>query len=407
MSDKLCAFPWIHMSANQAGDLIICCNTYENSPMKKNDGTIWKLKDVIDPLEYFNSDSYQQIRLDMINGKEPEVCKKCYDIERNGGRSVRQNSLDESNMQDLLEKTDLSTGKITDLTLSYVHFMWGNKCNLKCKMCDPMSSDQLVEEFKLLRRPYDYKKLEKFSIDWGYENNKVVLEKIAPYIEIFNVTGGEPLINNDFLDYCYYLVEKGFSQNIKLSFHTNLNVLPSKFVDVWQHFKSVIVKVSLDAIEDDYEYIRYPGKWRSVEKNLIRLQELGNDVNLLVEFHTVFSSFNVHAISNLIKYLLKIKSKQFVNFPNTLRVTYPHWGDCRILPEITKQEIKDELFSILNEIGNPEDLRITNNINNLKANIDYMLSENLSQESFHIWNKKQDKFRTIKTENVISWYNKV
>jgi len=407
MSNKLCSFPWVHMAANQSGDLILCCNTYKNSPIKKNNNSNWKLQDVDDPLEYFNSDYYKKIRLQMINDIEPEVCKKCFDIERSGGRSIRQNSLDENNINLLLSKTNLLTGELNELTLNYVHFMWGNKCNLKCKMCDPSSSDQLIEEFHNMKMTHDPKKFLEYSSDWNYKKNKNILEKIAPYIEIFNVTGGEPSVNNDFLEYCYYLDDNEFSKNISFAFHTNLNVLPTKFVSIWNKFKNVTVKISIDAIGKDYEYIRYPGKWKILEKNLLQLQEIVKNVDSIgVEFHTVFSSFNAHAIPDLLRYLLKIDSKYFLNFPNTLRVTNPTYADPRCIPVKIKEQIAEELYKIINQINIDIDDRTNNHIKNLKSNIQYMLSSDLDQESFYEFNKKQDQFRTIKTEEIISWTNK-
>ena len=78
MTNKtICAYPWVHMSAHLNGEMIICCNTYNRENIKKDDGTVWKLKDIEDPLVYFNSNDYKKIRLQMLEGEEPEICKKC------------------------------------------------------------------------------------------------------------------------------------------------------------------------------------------------------------------------------------------------------------------------------------------------------------------------------------------
>ena len=405
MSNAICAFPWVHMSADQQGEMIICCNTYDRTTIKNNEGKVWRLQDITDPLEYFNSNYYKKVRLDMLNEKEPDACKKCYDIEKNGGRSIRQNSLDEHDMIDLVNKTNIETGELAELTLSYVHFMWGNKCNLKCKMCDPHSSNQLIEEFRQMGfTNYEYDNISEFSIDWSYIQNKQILEKIAPYIRILNVTGGEPLVNSDFLEYCYYLSDNNFSTNINLSFHTNLTVLPKKFVDSWKKFKTVTLKASIDAIEKDYEYIRYPGKWSSIEKNLKELLTISDFLPTLgIEIHTVFSSFNAHAIPNLIRYLSNIESKNFLKFPNTLLVTYPSYADSRCIPLQVKKQIEQECIEIFLEYVDETNMRTIHNINNLKSNLKFMLSEDLSQQDFINFNLKQDAMRTIKTEEVITW----
>ena len=405
MTNKtICAYPWVHMSAHLNGEMIICCNTYNRENIKKDDGTVWKLKDIEDPLVYFNSNDYKKIRLQMLEGEEPEICKKCYDIERSGGHSIRQNTLTEYNIEELVDKTDTSTGELQELTLDYVHFMWGNKCNLKCKMCGPDASNQLIDEFKAMGMHVS-DDAEGLSLEWSFESNRTVLEKIAPYIGILNVTGGEPLINNDFLDYCKYLSEHGYSKNIRLAFHTNLTVMPGKFVDTWKNFKWVNAKLSIDAIEEDYEYIRYPGKWNIISQNIKDLISITDDLpHVNVEVHTVFSSFNAHALPNLLNYLAAIDHPRFVNFPNTLWVTWPRYADSRCLPEDVKKQITEECLAIIDQYPSERSQQISNNISNLISNLKTMNETNHSRDGFIKFNKLQDQHRSVKTENIITWY---
>jgi MoaA/NifB/PqqE/SkfB family radical SAM enzyme len=404
MSNTICAYPWVHMSAHLDGEMIICCNTYDKGNIKQDDGTPWTLKDVEDPLTYFNSNDYKKIRLEMLNGMEPEICKKCYDFERNGGYSIRKNTLDEYDIKELVNKTDTSTGELQELTLNYVHFMWGNKCNLKCKMCAPEVSNQLIDEFRAMGMKVA-DNVDDINLEWSFEYNRPLLEKIAPYISILNVTGGEPLINNDFLDYCKYLAEQGYSKNIRLTFHTNLTVIPGKFVDTWRNFKWVNAKLSIDAIEEDYEYIRYPGKWNIVSKNIHDLINITDSMpHVNVEVHTVFSSFNAHAIPNLLKYITAINHPRFVNFPNTLYVIWPRYADSRCLPVDVKKQITDECLAVVEQYAGKYTPQVKNNISNLMSNLKTMNEDHRSQEQFINFNKKQDQFRSIKTENIIKWY---
>ena len=402
--NTVCAYPWVHMSAHLDGEMIICCNGYDKGNIKQDNGLPWTLKDIEDPLVYFNSNDYKKIRLEMLNGEEPEICKKCYDIERNGGHSIRQNTLNEYNFDELILKTNIDTGELQELTLDYVHFMWGNKCNLKCKMCGPDSSNQLIEEFKAMGMDVG-NNVDTINLEWGFESNRTLLEKIAPHISILNVTGGEPLINNDFLDYCKYLTEQGYSKNIRLAFHTNLTVMPSKFVDTWKDFKWVNAKLSIDAIEEDYEYIRYPGKWNIVSQNIKDLISITDDMpHVSVEVHTVFSSFNAHAIPNLLNYLTAIEHPRFINFPNTLWVTWPRYADSRCLPINIKKQITDECLAIIENYSGEKSHQVKNNISNLISNLKTMNESDYGQELFIKFNRMQDQHRLVKTENTIKWY---
>ena len=46
--------------------------------------------------------------------------------------------------------------------------------------------------------------------------------------------------------------------------------MPERLLNLWQYFGSVGIGFSIDATENHFEYIRYPGKWskfiRTVKK---------------------------------------------------------------------------------------------------------------------------------------------
>jgi hypothetical protein len=123
-----------------------------------------------------------------------------------------------------------------------------------------------------------------------------------------------------------------------------------------------------------------------------------------VEVHTVFSSFNAHAIPNLLKYITAINHPRLVNFPNTLYVIWPRYADSRCLPVDVKKQITDECLAVVEQYAGKHTPQVKNNISNLMSNLKTMNEEHRSQEQFINFNKKQDQFRSIKTENIIKWY---
>jgi MoaA/NifB/PqqE/SkfB family radical SAM enzyme len=219
-------------------------------------------------------------------------------------------------------------------------------------MCHPYASNQLIDEFVKMNKISNGDKFEELNLQWDFKKNEKILKEIAPHIHLLNVTGGEPLINNDFISYCHYLIEAGYPKDIILSFHTNLTVVPKKFLPIWREFKYVVVKISIDAVEDDYEYIRYPGKWSIVSKNIEEVLEISKELtNLWIEIHSVFSSFNVHAIPKLIEYFSKFSHNRFVNFPNFIPVTSPVYADSRSIPLYYKKIIKQKMCESINQIS--------------------------------------------------------
>jgi MoaA/NifB/PqqE/SkfB family radical SAM enzyme len=408
-NSTICAYPWVHMATDIQGKMIICCNTYEEGYILKDDGSPWELKDNSDPLTYFNSNHFKQIRLDMIQGKKPKICQRCYDIEKSGGNSVRTSSLTENNLEELINNTDVNTGELESIQLKSVHFMWGNKCNLKCKMCHPIASNQLIDEFLKMNFISSTTEFDEINLGWDFEKNRKILEDISPYIRMLNVTGGEPLINNDFLNYCKYLIDQDHAKNIHLAFHTNLTVLPGKFVELWGNFKSVTVKISIDAVGDDYEYIRYPGKWSIVDRNIKELANISKELpNIGVETHAVFSSFNAHAIPALIEYMSQFDSKTFNSFPNTIQIHQPTYASPQCIPKDIKNKIYLDCISALDKFKTEFEHKnmFVSSFANLNANLNYMLEKDIDPDQFYNFIKMQDQFRTIDGKDIITWHKK-
>lgn len=402
--DSICVYPWTHFASHLDGEMIICCNTYKKGTIFRDDGVPWNINNITNIQDYFNSEQFNQIRLEMLRGEKPNICKSCYDIEKNGGTSVRQNSqVLVNNIDNLINNTDKVTGKLYETGLRSVHLMWGNKCNLKCKMCHPSSSNQLIDEFIKMNSISTDNNYEELNLQWDFKKNEQILKELSPYIRDLNVTGGEPLINNDYISYCQYLIDNGYSKDIVLSFHTNLTIVPKKFLSIWKEFKYVVVKISIDAVKDDYEYIRYPGKWSVVSKNIKEILDISIELeNLSVEVHTVFSSFNVHAIPKLIEYFADFSYKKFINFPNFIPVTFPLYADSQCIPNYYKKIIEEDLLKSIDNFPLKNN-QIQKNISTLRSNIIRMNEQDLNTLLFYNFNEKQDNFRTIKTKDIIPW----
>lgn len=309
MSKTYCPLPWNHFSVGVQGHMRVCCNSWMYGKIKDNNKDI-QINEITEPLTYFNTPQLKKLRATILKGNRARECKTCYDIEDSGGRSQRQRFAEKWPLENFIKSTDESTGELSKLHINYLDLAWSNKCNLKCKMCSPDASDQLIEETKKFNLTKYFSKFEAPEKNiWVLKETLDILKKIIDHgLETILVTGGEPLINNDFYDFCKFLISKGYSKYVFLSFHSNLTVTPSKWFAIWPHFKQVVIKASIDAIGPIYEYIRYPGKWNIVNSNI---EEIINFVrtpnsNTSLEFHTVLALHNLAGIPDLIDYLCNI-----------------------------------------------------------------------------------------------------
>ena len=78
----VCAVPWMHLAFEPSGKVIPCCLTSSHNYFAGDLNT-----ETID--EIWNSENMKNLRKDMIEGREPKVCNKCFDREKVTGESGR------------------------------------------------------------------------------------------------------------------------------------------------------------------------------------------------------------------------------------------------------------------------------------------------------------------------------
>lgn len=416
MNKTFCPYAWNHFSVRVDGYMRLCCNGHDGSRIRDDKGKHFKIIEIKKLLDYYNLEHLKQIRKNMLEGIKNPECNLCYSIEENGGTSVRNYAVEKYPYEKFKDITDEETGELIDTKINYIDLAWSNKCNLQCRMCGPWASDQLINEYNKLYGPVE-KSIVDNKLFWAYSNIDLVLESVSSNnLSEILVTGGEPLVNNDFYRFCEFLIEKDYAKNIHLSFHTNLTVTPSKWANIFSQFKHVVYKVSIDAVGNDYEYVRYPGKWEVLKENINQLVELvlEKNSNTSIEFHSVLSIFNGHCITDLLSYLCSLTR------PNINSITaMPHFNfvqgpdiACPIYyPKDEKLRIKENVERWISSYNNVESTDFlkghdTAKISILRAVIQLMLDNQPSDDKI-IENirkiKEVDRHRNHDTYKNLPW----
>jgi MoaA/NifB/PqqE/SkfB family radical SAM enzyme len=199
---------------------------------------------------------------------------------------------------------------------SSLDIRFGNLCNQKCIMCGPHFSnlwyDEYVdyykttsfgqgEEIQIKKDIATGKWIEPAELSW-YENpiwwDK--LNQLAPSLRHVYITGGEPMVTPGHDKMLDVLIESNFSQNIALEYDTNLSAINNKIIDRWHKFKSVVVRISMDATGDKYELIRYGGNWNKFVENIKKLKQYSNN-NPKIKIESVTSCVQTLTIYDIIK----------------------------------------------------------------------------------------------------------
>ena len=96
-----------------------------------------------------NSNSYKKARLEVLDGKKPKACLRCYAEEAKGMNSKRVEEIKnypEYTIDVAREVTD-STGYMKDVQLEFVELRLGNTCNVACRTCNPASSSKWRNDY--------------------------------------------------------------------------------------------------------------------------------------------------------------------------------------------------------------------------------------------------------------------
>lgn len=336
-NDTFCILPFVHMYIHSSEKPKICC-TYEQHGLNDELNKKLNLKDL------WESEYYQDVRQRMLSGKRVKECSRCYNAERNGGRSDRivYNNRYRKKIKDGTIKSDLKlnvhTGTQYNTPLD-LDLRPGNLCNLQCRMCGPSSSTQINKEFKKMPKSFFFQSFnEDFQTTWATKENLNFILKNADIGDRIKFLGGEPTLMPEVFDILQKLIDNNMT-DVALSFTSNLTNVNKKFLDVIEKFSNVDVNISMDGVGKTLEYIRHPIKFDQIQKNIIRYSEIGGVCSKSKAFDIQFTmqAYNIHNILDTLRWMKKtnesgnLNGKELIFSPEILY--YPNFFKYDCLPK--------------------------------------------------------------------------
>lgn len=375
-SKTFCPLPWIHLATRPNGDVRMCCTANasgageiddKRAGLVKQDGVEMNLRShTIE--EVWNSKFMKDTRLDMLNNKIPDSCKKCFIEESNGIISKRQWETEVwSNRIDIdsVVKNTSADGSLP-VSIPYFDLRLGNTCQLKCIMCSPHDSSSWIKDWKQQYPKYTVFELKQDQIwnksyDYTWYQKSSFLDTMRAQthnIKELYFAGGEPLLIPEHYKILEYMIETGSAKNCILRYNSNGVDLPSKLFDLWKYFRLVKFNFSIDAFGDKNDYIRYPSKWNNIVQNLHILDET-ND-NVIINIATAVQLLNICYLTELAEWKINKKFKKINLSPHgggiigTHLVYFPSYLNIRVLPNhiknIAEKRINDFIDSQLENI---------------------------------------------------------
>ena len=279
MSNTFCPLLFQHLATHPHGGVTHCCVAdHRNALSSSRDGNRFYNLNRDTVHDTMNSESYKKARLEVLDGKKPKACLRCFAEEAKGIKSKRIDEIGnypEYTIEVAREVTD-STGYMKDIQLDFVELRLGNTCNVACRTCNPASSSKWRNDYDKLQSATtfqltDYNTMEGFR--WpereGFWDD---LLQHCDNVKTFYINGGEPMLIKEHFRFLERLVVLG-KTDIKLWYNINMTIMNEKVIELWRKFDNVKISCSIDDLGDRNHYIRYPTKWNDVEKNFLRLKE--------------------------------------------------------------------------------------------------------------------------------------
>ena len=413
-SDSICTFRWsypIYYMFDQS--LAYCCRTPTQYIAPQN---IEKYGyEVFSKMDYF-----QDRREEMLNGKRHQDCSSCWKLEDQNIKSPRLNSNFQATLKSAQQLEAQTVENIKEISAPEIlEIVLSNTCNAKCVYCNEFYSTAWLQEkqrtnsvMNTYRDKYRNLSMEKLFWEW-------VDKKAFPLLKRIGFIGGEPLLIPELYECLekidnFSIMTSNFKKEICIT--TNLSVshfyiekLVTQIKKMSNHFRFVI-QVSLEATEEQTEYIRYGTKWILIQKNLDILFELKSVVDMEISF---LPTLNILAIPTLDKFIKFVDSyvKKFgfeVKILNN-SVTEPYMLSPTVLCADDAYLIQ-QAINLLSAMSNSENISTNqknyyldfhNYLSDLNLNLLNKDKRDIHQlQLLNLFLQKNDLLRSTKYENV-------
>lgn len=370
-----------------------CCNSIRpehDDPLKLKDH-LQENKDT--PEQIFYSEAMENLRNDMLENKRNDICKVCWDVEDVGGKSYRLHSTPPGC------KSQHASFDVDNPKLQSYDFGFGENCNLRCRMCYPGLSNKLSHDYKYFVNNkidthaidgFDYIKDKRKSgknfgpyhlhtrknshntVEFWDKNEQWqnILDNIDNLRQI-KATGGETTLSEGFIELIDHAIDTNNSKNIMLEFHSNGTKFTNSFVDKMKLFGECRINLSIDSVDKNYEYIRYPMNFKKLESSISNLLDKWTDQDppLSIVLVSVFTCLNAHYLYDLYEWYKKNIKDKISRSSFYIDKLWPEnkFINAKFLPK--KQKL--EIINVLNLIKKENIVYVDNIIKYLEQHVDY------------------------------------
>ena len=320
--DTFCVLPFMHAvlnpydAAKYKTSALPCCR-YAHSGTERYEDT--------DPIN--KSPTWIKLQEQMLNGEKPVECNHCWRDEDHGITSYRMTMLKTFGRV-------ISTEEYKDKKLLFLELMFGNTCNLSCRMCgSTFSSKWKAIDSHLMKQGISGTT---GTPNIAFSNWK---ELDLSHLTYLKIMGGEPFYQKGALELLEHLSSIGVLKNISLTIPTNCTVeLTDRWKELLIEAKNAVITISVDGPGLLNDYIREGSSWSQVEENIFKFHDFAytfSRIKMNLQFNSVVSVYNINQLNDIQNYF-----KKRFSWPQYFDIAYyPDVLDIALLPDHIKEKI--------------------------------------------------------------------
>ena len=353
-------------------------------------------------LSIISTNEWKKLKQQMYANEWPKPCLPCKEREDVTGWSVRKLFSDGS-----FDVTNWEEEKLT-----YLEFNGSNICNLSCLHCTPGFSSRWVIDNKKARAVFDtyephvQDKIRYFDAVQVYTDDKngrstkmhlpdpdLVLANLKELdlsnLRTINFKGGEPLLNSETLAILNYLDEQSILSDVSIIMVSNGTYINQEIIDMFKKCKKITFNLSLDGINELFNYIRYgDAKFEDIEPVIAKLNELSN---ISIHFQVAVMNYNIFNLEEIREWAVKMSEKYKVVYPAAgfaNCVQHPRYLSLQTLSDGTRTQLVKYFKGLSNH----------SHYNTVIKNLE---SEYIGDDMHEDWVHYTNLMQTIRKNNIL------
>jgi MoaA/NifB/PqqE/SkfB family radical SAM enzyme len=281
-NDAICRMPFIGMTINPDGKLVLCCTS-----VKHNIGHISEIEDLQE--HFTHSSAMNAVRDQMKNGElPPDSCKVCITKRKAGNNTAAI---------DGWVKRIVPWPPTPDYRIEFLEFTASNMCNQTCVMCGSLYSSKWGD---LEREAIDFGLTFRNDSPWRTGDHPIYslsntdmdkIWKLLPYLKRIMIKGGEPFADKRNIELIRRCNE--MENPPRLGVITNFaTVVPKVMKLISEYTGDITFSCSIDGLYEQYDWIR-GSSFKKTIGNMDRYYEAtGKKSNISIS-PTLYSIFNL------------------------------------------------------------------------------------------------------------------